>query len=48
MILAGDPNATQLSGIDRDTTLPAPTITLFPIFTFGNMILPAPIKHYFQ
>ena len=44
MNFAGTPATTQLSGIERLTTLPAPTITRFPIFTPGKMMEFVPMK----
>lgn len=41
--LHGLPNATQFSGIECVTTLPAPITLFFPIVTPGRMITPPPI-----
>jgi hypothetical protein len=41
--LHGFPKATELSGIDFVTTLPAPITQLFPTFTPGRIIVPPPI-----
>ena len=44
MNFAGTPAYTPLSGKSFDTILPAPTIQLFPIVTFGKTIVLKPIK----
>ena len=41
--LHGFPTATQLSGIERVTTLPAPITLFLPIVTPGKTMLPPPI-----
>lgn len=41
--LQGFPYATQFSGMERVTTLPAPITLFFPIVTPGRMIVPPPI-----
>lgn len=44
IILAGTPQATELSGTQPQTTEPAPITTLFPIVVFGSIVVFAPIK----
>ena len=43
MTRQGLPTATQLAGIDRFTTLPAPITLFFPMVTPGSRIAPPPI-----
>ena len=45
--LQGFPTATQFSGIDFVTTLPAPIVTLSPIVTPGKIIEHPPIQTLF-